>query len=229
MLESRLAWLERTARSTSARPELMIFGAKDWIVKTYTNLMERVTSIKEQGKLVTKEVEAPFLQKQIFPLLHSGARALMYIIVAYQPEYFGMPISQLSFLETSIEDVFNSISYLRESLSEKLIKDIFRIRNLFECMEMKSKVAPPDNPVLYKSSEKGMKIELKGVSFRYGEESALVLKDVNFTVEPGQIVCIVGYNGSGILHSLLVINNREINTYTIAHSAGQTYHWRYIH
>jgi ABC-type multidrug transport system fused ATPase/permease subunit len=181
----------------------MIFGAKDWIVQTYTDLMQRITDLRELGRLVTKEMDPPFLQKQIFPLLHSGARALMYIAVAYQPEYFGMPISQLSFLETSIEDVFNSFSYLRESLSVRLIKDMFRIRNLFECMEMESKVMAPDNPVPYKSDERGMKVELKDVSFRYAEESALVLKDVSFTVEAGQIVSIVGYNGSGSAHSLL--------------------------
>ena len=64
-------------------------------------------------------------------------------------------------------------------------------------MDMKSKISVPQNPVPYGSHPYGMKIEVKDLTFRYKKESAPVLKDVNFTIEPGQMVSIVGYNGSG--------------------------------
>jgi ABC-type bacteriocin/lantibiotic exporter with double-glycine peptidase domain len=58
-------------------------------------------------------------------------------------------------------------------------------------------VSKPVNPASYISDPRGMKIELRNVSFRYKEDCPHILKDVNFIVEPGQIVSIVGYNGSG--------------------------------
>ena len=40
-------------------------------------------------------------------------------------------------------------------------------------------------------------LEFKGVSFRYAKEFPDALKDLNFTVEKGEIFCILGGNGSG--------------------------------
>jgi ABC-type multidrug transport system fused ATPase/permease subunit len=108
-----------------------------------------------------------------------------------------MPISQLTFLEGSVEGVFRTIGQLRLLLSARIIQDMFKIRNLFECMEIKSKVSAPENPATYQSDPRGMKIEVKNVSFTYSKESPPVVKDVSFVVEPGQMVSIVGYNGSG--------------------------------
>ena len=199
VLQTKMHWLKQLARSTNSRPEIMIFGAKQWIVEYYKYMSTLITKLKEEGKLDSQREEdcTPFLQRHVLPLIHSGARALMYLTVAFQPDYFGMPISQLTFLESSVDEVFQSISHLRRSLSSQLIKDMFRIRNLFECINIKSKVSGPENPAPYKSDSRGMKLELRDVSFRYKKDSPPVLKDVSFTVEAGQMVSIVGYNGSG--------------------------------
>lgn len=196
-LQDKMVRLESMARSKGTRPEVMIFGTKDWIAKTYSELSVLVMSLRERGIFSHRKEQAPFIHRHLFPLLHSGARALMYLVVAYQPEYFGMSISQLTFLESSVAEVFSTLTYLRDSLSTRMIKDMFRIRNLFECMDIKSQVKGPENPAPYVSHPKGMKVELKNVSFRYQEESPYVIKDVSFRIEPGDIVSIVGYNGSG--------------------------------
>jgi ABC-type transport system involved in cytochrome bd biosynthesis fused ATPase/permease subunit len=228
MLSNEKTQIDRLSRDINARPELAIFGTKQWMVERFAKLSELVAVIKESGRYEYHLEEPPFIHRHLFPLLHSGSRALMYLVVAFQPDYFGMPISQLTFLETSVEGVFSSISYLRQSLSSKLIKDMFRIRNLFECMEIKSAVCPPENPAEYKSNPKGMKIEVKDLTFRYGKEAPPVLKDVNFTVEPGQIVSIVGYNGSGSSPGY-ESDSRKNNTNSIAHSLGKTYHRQNSH
>jgi ABC-type multidrug transport system fused ATPase/permease subunit len=41
------------------------------------------------------------------------------------------------------------------------------------------------------------RIELQNVSFRYRQDTPLVLKDVNLTIEPGQTVALVGPTGAG--------------------------------
>ncbi|WP_425501234.1 peptidase domain-containing ABC transporter [Pseudoxanthomonas suwonensis] len=42
-----------------------------------------------------------------------------------------------------------------------------------------------------------MRIEVEGVSFRYGEGEPWVLRDCSFTIEPGESVAIVGASGGG--------------------------------
>jgi ATP-binding cassette, subfamily B, bacterial len=195
-LEERTA-LGRLAKDPNARPEIMIFGAKQYILDRYSAISEVIRTLKEKGKLEWKSEPDNILQRHLFPLLHSGTRGLMYLAAAYQTDYFDIPISQLSFLESSVEGVFSSIRKLADNLSSRLIGDMFKIRNLFECIDIKSQVCGPVNPKPYKSDPAGMKIEVKDVMFRYGEKLAPVLKDVSFTVEAGQLVSIVGYNGSG--------------------------------
>lgn len=40
-------------------------------------------------------------------------------------------------------------------------------------------------------------IALEDVSFRYHEKQNWILKNVRFSIEPGEIICLVGANGSG--------------------------------
>ena len=60
-----------------------------------------------------------------------------------------------------------------------------------------------------------MKVSFKNVSFKYDEDS-VVLKDFNLTINSGEMVAILGHNGSGkstiakIIMGLLVINSGEI-------------------
>lgn len=53
----------------------------------------------------------------------------------------------------------------------------------------------PDEPLVIPALRG--EIELRGVSFRYGPQDALVLRDVDVKVEPGQFVAIVGASGAG--------------------------------
>jgi ATP-binding cassette subfamily B protein RaxB len=51
-------------------------------------------------------------------------------------------------------------------------------------------------PFLGERNSKGL-IEVKSVSYRYGENEADVLKDCSLRVEPGEIVAVVGPSGAG--------------------------------
>jgi ABC-type multidrug transport system fused ATPase/permease subunit len=139
------------------------------------------------------------LAGNLVPIAQAGLRALMYITVAYHPTYFRMPLSQLNFVETSVKDILDSISSLQRTVTRNIVRDLFEIRNLYECIDFKSTYLTPPEPKPYVSHPHGMKIEVRDLSFRYTEKSKDILKNINFTIEPGEIVSIVGYNGSGTL------------------------------
>jgi ABC-type multidrug transport system fused ATPase/permease subunit len=185
------------AVDVDARRELLIFDAKEWLVRRYAQLSDTLLKMNEAGRLIYNRKEAPSIYRHLFPMLHNGARALLYLIVAFQPDYFGLPISQLTFLETSVEGVFSSITHLQRKLSNAFVKDMFKVRNLFECIDFKSIVPLPEQPTVYKSHPYGMKIQVEDLTFGYGENIPPVLRNINFTIEPGEMVSIVGSNGSG--------------------------------
>jgi len=69
----------------------------------------------------------------------------------------------------------------------------------FELFEMQPKIASKENAVRNDYTEPPL-IEFQNVSFRYpGEETEnpFVLKDLSFSIKPGEKVAIVGVNGSG--------------------------------
>lgn len=57
-------------------------------------------------------------------------------------------------------------------------------------------VALPDPRGTAGANARGARVDFRGVSFGY-DPARLVLHDVNFTVEPGQTVALVGHTGSG--------------------------------
>jgi ATP-binding cassette subfamily B protein len=65
---------------------------------------------------------------------------------------------------------------------------------IFRTLDLPVSVTTPDEP--RKASRARGRIEFRDVWFAYNEEE-WVLKDVSFTVEPGQSVALVGHTGSG--------------------------------
>jgi ABC-type multidrug transport system fused ATPase/permease subunit len=189
------------ATDHSARSEILIFGARDWFVQKFDNITSLLMSATDERRARRGAMSEwrGLVARNLVPIAQAGLRALMYITVAYHPTYFRMPLSQLNFVETSVRDILDSISSLQRTVSRELVKDLFKIRNLYECIDFDSTYLTPPEPKPYVSHPHGMKIEVKNVSFRYSEGSKDILKDINFTIEPGEIVSIVGYNGSGTL------------------------------
>src|SRR5699024_11219727 len=47
------------------------------------------------------------------------------------------------------------------------------------------------------TTNNGLKIELKNVSYSYPNTKFKVLQDINFTIYPGEKIALIGENGSG--------------------------------
>lgn len=90
-------------------------------------------------------------------------------------------------------DFFRPLTRLMDSLS--LFQDgIVSSSRILKVMD-NEEYAPEQNDVPGAEIEIG-KIEFKNVSFSYDDKTE-VLKDINFTVNPGETVALVGHTGSG--------------------------------
>jgi ATP-binding cassette, subfamily B, multidrug efflux pump len=84
---------------------------------------------------------------------------------------------------------------------------------IFKLLDNKTFIKNPDNPV--KLEKVRGKIEFKNVYFAYNNDD-YVLKNINFKIEPGETVAIVGHTGAGktstinILTRFYDINNGQI-------------------
>lgn len=103
------------------------------------------------------------------------AAGVIYAFISYQQNFFN-PLS----------DVMNYMSYFQDGLVAG-----FRIMKLFDNQTN----APKQNEESQQQVIDG-KIEFKHVTFGY-EPDVPILKDISFTVEPGQTVALVGHTGSG--------------------------------
>ncbi|CCO28929.1 Putative multidrug export ATP-binding/permease protein SAS1788 [Rhizoctonia solani AG-1 IB] len=80
------------------------------------------------------------------------------------------------------------------------IASLFKnVMSLYEVLELKPTMSDGDiyYPEERHSSQKGMTIEFKSVTFKYPMTDKEVLKDMSFAIGPGQLCVIVGENGCG--------------------------------
>ena len=86
----------------------------------------------------------------------------------------------------------NTLSYYLSSITG----DFLVIRSFHDFMELEEETA--GGPAAARScEEKGGRIEFRNVSFSYPGAEEPALKNVSFTINPGQSACLVGENGSG--------------------------------
>ena len=78
----------------------------------------------------------------------------------------------------------------------KLYEDHLYMGMLFEFMDMRYTVPRSEHPVSIVQTEKTT-LKLENVSFAYPGTNKDVIKNVNMEIKPGQIVALVGANGSG--------------------------------
>lgn len=194
---SRVDTMKSYAHSLLMRPELVVFGLKDWVVTEY-----------QKSSALVAEMEQPVdpynSRNQLFDHLtnvaQTGSRAIMYLLIALKADYFGTPLASLTYIEQSSQSLFKRTCALWQRTGY-MFRDLMAVQELFECMEIQPTMRNPDNPVEYESARfgngTGMKIEVRGVSYKYPGKNDFVLKDISFVLQAGETLALLGFNGSG--------------------------------
>jgi ATP-binding cassette, subfamily B, bacterial len=185
------------AHSVGMRPEITLFGLKNWVVEQYQKASIAIAQMEEP-------VDPNSLPNRIWNWMtefgQTTSRASMYLLVALRPGYFKIPLSELTYLEQNAQQLFLKTFGIWRRVGY-VFHDMMAIQELFECMEMQPNLRPPVSPAGYESETSakgtGMKIEFRNVSYKYPSKPDFVLKDVSFVLEAGETLALLGYNGSG--------------------------------
>jgi ATP-binding cassette, subfamily B, bacterial len=88
--------------------------------------------------------------------------------------------------------------FLRELLSQfvNLYENSLFLQDFYQFLDLKLTVIEPEDPKPLPNAWK-TGIRLENVSFNYTHSQRSVLKNINLTIAPGEVVAIVGANGAG--------------------------------
>jgi ATP-binding cassette subfamily B protein len=123
------------------------------------------------------------------------AGAGTYLYVAVQAVMGRLTLGDLTLYTQAATSVQTSMQSILSGLSSTYEHNLY-LGALFELLEEQPRITPPAHPVPVPKPLAG-RIELQHVSFSYEGSDREALRDVSFTVEPGETIAIVGRNGAG--------------------------------
>lgn len=115
---------------------------------------------------------------------YGGARALMDQVT------FGVLLAFIQY----VRQFFNPIRGLSEKYNT-LQSALASSERIFNVLDTKNEVFETATPIKPKAIRGG--VEFRDVSFRYNLDQEMILKNVSFKAEPGELLAVVGATGSG--------------------------------
>ncbi|MDR9469018.1 lipid A export permease/ATP-binding protein MsbA [Marinospirillum sp.] len=136
---------------------------------------------------LTKAINTPVVQ-----LIVAAALGLL-VWLALSPDLMGnmTPGEFIAFL-TAASLMAKPLRQLTE-INNEIQKGLAAAQDIFVYLDAP---AEPDEGTRILDRAKG-EVSFEGVSFRYGSDQPLALKNINFHVQPGEMIALVGRSGSG--------------------------------
>ncbi|TFK29234.1 P-loop containing nucleoside triphosphate hydrolase protein [Coprinopsis marcescibilis] len=177
--------MRNLAYSEQHRPEIALFGLGDWILSSWSAARKIVLSSEQP---VTRNSTAHFadiiyaLQNLPVLLLLQSSATTLGAITAYR---------------TSIQCTLYAFGNLITT-TKMAFQGIFLMSAFCASVKLRPRLMPKHEDLArYMPSPSGAKIDVKNLSFTYPGCTEPALRNINFSIQPGETLAIVGYNGSG--------------------------------
>ncbi len=187
--ERKSRYIHWLLTSVAHAKELRLFGLGEYFRKQYTAL--RIILREEILDISKRRATKDFISQAIATLLIYGSLAFIakqayigLITIGGMVMYFQAFQRGLGFLK----GLLGSIAGLYEG-------NLF-LSNLFDFLDIKPSVIDPVTPKAFpKTITDG--IEFKNINFSYSTSKNKVLNNINLKINPGEMLALVGENGSG--------------------------------
>ncbi|KAL0949138.1 hypothetical protein HGRIS_009220 [Hohenbuehelia grisea] len=182
--------LRNLAYSDAYRPEVHLFGLGKWILESWTTSRKVVLEADRNSPTHSASLTSSLNLSEFLT-------SLQHIPLILMLQSSSVSLGSLTLYRSSIQSVvFATRSLL--SVVRMAFQSIFLMGAFTAAMQIKPLLEPKrEESVPYPSIRGGMKLEARGLCFAYPGSSEPALRDVNFTLEAGETLAIVGHNGSG--------------------------------
>jgi ATP-binding cassette, subfamily B, bacterial len=185
----QLDYLRILGGSKEAAKELKLFGLSKFLTERFTKLSDEV--YEENVALSRRKLVAGALLSVVGSLGYYGA----YVYVIWRTVTGALSIGTLYFLAGAILQASTNIQLIFSTLSGVADQALF-LTDLLAFFEMQPTIRSKPNALLApKPIRRGF--EFRNVSFAYPGSSRPILKNLDFTLHPGERVALIGENGQG--------------------------------
>ena len=184
-----LDYLRFAGASDETAKEVKIFGLSDFFGSRYKKLAGEY--YRANRDLSARRAAWGGLLSMVGSLGYYTA----YAVIIYRTVYGELSLGDLTFLSGSflrLRSLMEAILIRFSSIADSSLY----LRDLFDFLEMEPRIISIDNSLPFPVTiRKGFTFE--NVGFRYPQMKQWVLRDVSFTLHPGEKLALVGENGAG--------------------------------
>ena len=184
-----LDYLRFAGASDETAKEVKIFGLSDFFGSRYKKLAGEY--YRANRDLSARRAAWGGLLSMVGSLGFYTA----YAVIIYRTVYGELSLGDLTFLSGSflrLRSLMEAILIRFSSIADSALY----LRDLFDFLEMEPRIISIDNSLPFPVTiRKGFTFE--NVGFRYPQMKQWVLRDVSFTLHPGEKLALVGENGAG--------------------------------
>ena len=184
-----LDYLRFAGASDETAKEVKIFGLSDFFGKRFQKLAGEYYQVN-RNLSVRRAAWGGLLS-----MLGSLGYYTAYAVIIYRTVYGELSLGDLTFLSGSflrLRSLMEAILIRFSSIADSALY----LRDLFDFLEMEPRIRSKDESLPFPETiHDGFTFE--NVGFRYPQMEKWVLRDVSFTLHPGEKLALVGENGAG--------------------------------
>ena len=184
-----LDYVRQTGASTETAKEVKIFGLNDFLIERYRQLS--LTMQAENRRLAVRRAG----WGGAFAALGTVGYTIAYAYLAWRTLSGGFSIGDLTFLAGSFLRLRGLLEGLLTGFSN-LASQALYLDDLFSFFEVQPEIHSPAHPRPFPATiSAGFVFE--GVGFRYPGAEHWAVRNLSFTLHPGETLALVGENGAG--------------------------------
>src|SRR5437588_1408782 len=186
-LRRMMSYLTNLMTSDTYNKEVKLFTVGNFFIERFSSLFQRYYA--ENRALIIRR----YLAGSVWSMLTVLTSGLTFLYVAFRTLGGTISVGGLTLYVQAADGVSQAFSALLSGLQSMYEHQLY-LQTLFELLDFKPLVRAPDKPVPFRRPiQQG--IEFRNVTYTYEGKDAPALKDVSFSIEPGETVAIVGHNG----------------------------------
>ena len=188
-VKRELDYLRQVGGSKEAAKELKLFGLSGFLTDRFTNLSN---DILDQNLALSRK---RLIAAAPLSILSTAGYYSTYVWVIYQTAMGRTTYGDFVLLTTAVMNTSNNISQIFSLLSGIADQALF-LTDLLAFFEMKPTVTTNPNALpAPRPIRDGF--EFQNVTFQYPGTDRLILDNLNFRLEPGERIALIGQNGQG--------------------------------